>query len=131
MKLVIDGSIEGIKTRQDGSVVFTLATQEMDAENVGKLFQFRSKYVKCLLSDTNVTNLEEELIDSEQIVNGKKREVATIRFFADGGRLKACIHDRETGQTWWTTLDAKADPCVELEASLIAQQGEWRKDKPR
>lgn len=79
MKLVIDGSIEGIKTRQDGSVVFTLATQEMDAENVGKLFQFRSKYVKCLLSDSNVTNLEEELIDSEPIVNGKKSKSQSQR----------------------------------------------------
>ena len=68
---------------------------------------------------------------AKQVVNGKKREVATIRFFGDGGRLKAAIHDRETGQTWWTTLDAKADPCVELEASLIAQSGEWRKDRPK
>ena len=68
---------------------------------------------------------------AKQIVNGKKREVATIRFFADGGRLKAAIHDRETSQTWWTTLEAKLDPCVELEASLIAQSGEWRKDRPK
>ena len=79
MKLLTDGSVEGIKTRQDGSVVFTLATQELDAESVGRLFAFRNKYVKCLLSDTNVTKIEEELIDSEQIVNGKKTKSAAQR----------------------------------------------------
>jgi hypothetical protein len=68
---------------------------------------------------------------AKAVVNGKARETATIRFFADGGRLKAAVHDKATGQTWWTTLEAKLDLCVELECSLAANQGEWRKDRPR
>lgn len=68
---------------------------------------------------------------AKQVVNGKKREPATVRFFADGGRLKAAVHDRETSQTFWTTLEAKGQPMMELEVALATGQGEWRKDRTR
>lgn len=72
MKIIIDGTVESLRTRQDGSVVFSLATQEMDADNCGKLFQLRNKYVKCLLSDTNISSIEEKLVDQEPMAGGKK-----------------------------------------------------------
>lgn len=67
---------------------------------------------------------------AKQVQAGKPRDTATIRFFADAGRLKVAVNDRQTGQTFWTTLDATLDPFVELEAALVSGKGEWRKDKP-
>jgi hypothetical protein len=72
MKLILPGTIEGISTRQDGTIKIVLGTQELDSALAGNLFQLRNKYVKCLLSDSNITDLEASLIDSEPIKNGKK-----------------------------------------------------------
>lgn len=71
MNLLLAGVVESIGTRQDGSVKFTLATQEMSSEQAGQLFQFRNKFVKCFITDTNVTDLQAGLISSEPIVSNK------------------------------------------------------------
>lgn len=67
MKLVLSGILENISTRSDGSLKFTLGTQEMDSLQAGNLFQFRGKYLKCLLSDTNITQVEQGVVDSEKM----------------------------------------------------------------
>lgn len=79
MRILLDGVVEGFRTRQDGSVVLSLASQEVDASIAGNLMMFRNKYVKCLLSDTNVTPLEEKLIDEEPVSGGKKAKTQSQR----------------------------------------------------
>lgn len=85
MKIILDGSIEGLKTRQDGSVVLSFSTQELDPDAAGRLFQFRNKYVKCLLSDNGITKLEEELTDAATVVDGKKKK-------SSGQRLRSVLY---------------------------------------
>lgn len=79
MKIVLDGCIEGLKTRQDGSVVLSFATQELEPDTAGRLFQFRNKYVKSLFSDNGITKLEEELTDAAEIADGRKSKTPSQR----------------------------------------------------
>lgn len=85
MKILLDGVVEGFRTRQDGSVVLALASQEIDSTMAGNLMMFRNKYVKCLLSDTNVSALEEKLVDEEKMTGGKKPK-------SPGQRLRAVMY---------------------------------------
>lgn len=72
MRIILSGVVEGLRTRQDGSVVFSLASQELDPSQAANLFQLRNTFVKCLLSDSNISPLEEKLVDEEKINGGKK-----------------------------------------------------------
>ena len=72
MKLVLSGTVENISTRNDGTLKFTIGSQEVDSSQAGNLFQLRNKYIKCLLSDTNITHIEQSLIDEEVIKDGRK-----------------------------------------------------------
>lgn len=72
MKLILSGTVENISTRADGTLKFTLGTNEIDSTQVGTLFQFRNKFVKCLLSDTNISSIEENIINEESIKDGRK-----------------------------------------------------------
>lgn len=73
MKIVLAGTLENISTRVDGSVRITFGTQEMDSSKAGDLFQMRGKYTKCLLSDTNITDMEANVVDAERVVGTKKK----------------------------------------------------------
>ena len=72
MKLILNGVLETISTRQDGTIKFTIGTQEIGSDDAGRLFTFRGKYLKCLISDTNITAVEESIIDEEIVKDGKK-----------------------------------------------------------
>lgn len=82
MKVILESIVETISTRQDGSLKLTISTQEIDSSKAGELFQLRGKFIKCLLSDTNITKLEEELVDNTQLVSGKKNKSASQRLRA-------------------------------------------------
>jgi hypothetical protein len=84
MKIILAGAIENISTRQDGSVKVTFSTQEMDSSNAGQLFQLRGKYVKCLLSDTGITDIEANVVDSEKMAGTKKK--------SQSARLRAVLY---------------------------------------
>jgi len=73
MKLIITGTVESLSTRQDNTVVVKFGTQEMDASEAGKLFHFRNKYCKFLLTDDNITTLEEELVSASSITASKSK----------------------------------------------------------
>jgi len=73
MKLIITGTVESLSTRQDNTVVVKFGTQEMDASEAGKLFHFRNKYCKLLLTDDNITTLEEELVSASSITAAKSK----------------------------------------------------------
>lgn len=72
MKIVVLGILENISTRQDNSIKLVIGSQEMDDEMAGKLFSLRNKYLKMLLSDNNITPIEEALIDEQRLPDGKK-----------------------------------------------------------
>ena len=82
MKLVLESTVEAISTRTDGTVSIKIGTQELDPSNAALLFGFRGKYVKVLLSDTNITNLESETIDAAQLVGVKKNKTESQRLRA-------------------------------------------------
>ena len=46
------------------------------------LFAFRNKFCKVLISDSNITTLESELVDSTQIAAGKKPKSESSRLRA-------------------------------------------------
>jgi hypothetical protein len=79
MKLILSGILEGISTRNDGSVKITFATQELDSAQAGNLFLMRNKFMKCLLSDTNISEIEEKLVDQESVNGGKKAKTHSQR----------------------------------------------------
>lgn len=82
MKLIIEGAVEGISTRADGSVKLIISTQEMDSANAASLFEFRRKYIKCLISDNNITPLEEALVNETQITDQRKAKTQSQRIRA-------------------------------------------------
>lgn len=73
MKIITEGLLEGISTRVDGSIAFKFATQELDPQHAADLFRMRHKYCKILLSDSNISSLEAELVDSAKLVGNKKK----------------------------------------------------------
>lgn len=73
MKIVLDGLVESISSRADGSVKIVFGTQEMDPKQAGDLFQLRGKYSKLLMSDSNITHEEEIAVDETSIKDGKKK----------------------------------------------------------
>lgn len=71
-KIILDGILESIATRVDGSVRVTFGTQTIDPSYAANLFALRGQYCKALFSDTNVTPMEEKLINEEVIKDGRK-----------------------------------------------------------
>lgn len=79
MKIVLDGILEQIQTRQDNSLKLTLGTQETDASQAGLLFQLRNKYIKILLSDNNISQLDEQKVDALELTATKKTKSPSQR----------------------------------------------------
>jgi hypothetical protein len=55
MNLIIEATIENISTRADNTIKVVIGTQEMDAEQSAKLFQFRNQVSKVLFSTDNIS----------------------------------------------------------------------------
>lgn len=73
MKLIFPGTIEKISTRVDKSVCVTIGSQEITNDDASRLFQLRGNYCKILLSNDNITTLEDELITATAITGTKKK----------------------------------------------------------
>ena len=73
MKLILDGGIEGIATRADGTIKIILGTQELDPETVAKLFYFNRKHAKVLISDSNITEPESNVMDDFKMPGKAKK----------------------------------------------------------
>lgn len=82
MKIIISGIFENLSTRSDGSVKLTIGTQELDPSKAGDLFQMRNKHIKVLLSDSNISNIEAELVDAEKLTAGTKGRTPSQRMRA-------------------------------------------------
>lgn len=95
MKLVLSTTVEGIQTRQDGTLKVVLATQEIDPSQGATLLGMRNKFIKVLLSDTNITEMEEKIINEEIIQDGRKVKTQSQR-------LRAVIY-----RIWETTTQTQ------------------------
>lgn len=82
MKIILSAILENLSTRQDGTVKLTLGSQEMDSSDAGKLFELRNKFIKVMLSDNNISPMEETLIDEQKLKDGKKVKTKSQRLRA-------------------------------------------------
>lgn len=107
MKLILSGTIESISTRQDGTIKFVFGTQELDSSQAGLLFQLRNKYAKCLLSDTNITPIEDKLIDEEHVKDGRKVKTQSQRLRATLYRVWETTTQTIDFDQWYKTETEK------------------------
>lgn len=84
MKIILDGILENISTRSDGTTKITVGANEMDASKAGELFQLRNKYVKFLISDSEITELEANVVDSTKLTGTRKK--------SQSSRLRGCLY---------------------------------------
>ncbi len=82
MKVVGSGILEGISTRNDGSIKLIIGTQELDSTDAARLFELRNKFIKYLLSDSNIDPASEALIDDLHLKDGKKSKTPAQRLRA-------------------------------------------------
>jgi predicted SpoU family rRNA methylase len=82
MKLILESIVDGISTLKDGSLKVVLSTQEVDSTTAASLFNFRNKFCKVLISDSNITSLEAELVDNTSVAVGKKPKSESSRLRA-------------------------------------------------
>ena len=82
MKIILETILETISTRVDGTLKLVLSTQEIDSSKAGELFQLRGKFCKSLISDTNISKIEQELVDAQHLVSGKKNKTESQRLRA-------------------------------------------------
>lgn len=84
MKIVLESCIEGINSRQDHSWVIKLATQELDGSSIASLSELKKNggYCKVLISNSNITPLEEEMVDKTQIASTGKNKTKSQRLRA-------------------------------------------------
>lgn len=83
MKIVLDGILESVGTRADGTLKVVFGTQEIEPKQAGDLMGLTGKYSKLLLSDTNITQAEETAVDEAYIQGGKKK--------SKSGRLRSVM----------------------------------------
>jgi hypothetical protein len=83
MKIVLDWTLENLSSKVDGSWKLTFSTQELDGNYVGQLSDLKRNqggFCKGLISNTNITAVEEEMVDQAQIAAVKKNKTESQRF---------------------------------------------------
>lgn len=78
-KIVLGAVVEGISTRSDGSFKVVIGTQEIDKNQVADLFSLTNKFTKILITDGNISPLEESLIEQTKMSGGKKAKTPAQR----------------------------------------------------
>lgn len=96
MKLIFDGTLEGLSTRQDKTIKVVIGTQEMNDEQLAKLFHFRSKFIKVLFSDTAIDQKEVEAVNTLPIKDESNSKSKSQRL-------------RNTLYIQWQQLGSKGD----------------------
>ncbi len=81
-KIVISAIVENISTRADNTFKIVIGAQEIDKQQVSDLFELRNQYVKILLSNNNITPLDDKLIDEVKIQDGKRVKTKSQRYRA-------------------------------------------------
>jgi hypothetical protein len=110
MKLIIPGTLVGFRTTADRTIKFTVESQEISGTNVSLLHNLLSKYVKCLLSDSNISSIEESMIDEEKLTDGRKIK-------SKAQRLRAVLfklHEQtQTNQTFDEFYNERMEALIE------------------
>lgn len=81
-KVILECQLDGISSKVDGTVSIKISTQEVDQMSAAALFGLRGKHCKVLISDSNITKLESELVDNTQLISGKKHKSESQRLRA-------------------------------------------------
>lgn len=63
------------------------------------------------------------------VMDGKKRETATLTMSVASDGVKLCLKDRATGLICWHTGDTFTESLAALEARLAEGTAEWREDR--
>jgi len=63
--------------------------------------------------------------------DGSPREPGTLLLFADGGRFKACLNDRDSGSSVFVSGVSLEAILEALEEGLAGDSLEWRAKKPQ
>lgn len=63
------------------------------------------------------------------MVDGQARAPATVTLFSRDGRLQYCIHDHESGQNGFGTIQSDGSPLQEISAKIGEQSIDWRRKK--
>ena len=100
-KVVLGVIVEGLSTRQDGTFKLVLGTQEIDKSQVGDLFALNNQYCKILISDTNITPIEEAMIDNEKMRSGKKAKTHSQRLRSVLFRVHEQAGNQTDFDTWY------------------------------
>lgn len=116
MKLLLSGVIDKINTTADGTIKVTFGTNEMEANQAGQLFSLRNKFCKILLSDTNITAIEEKLIDEETIKDGKRIKSKSQRL---RGVLFKLFELENTTQSFDSWYDNKMEAIIDFYKSKL------------
>lgn len=61
--------------------------------------------------------------------DGTARQTATLLLFVDGDGVKACLNDRETGYSLWSTTNTLTDALTALDDLLQGDNPPWRKNR--
>lgn len=72
-----------------------------------------------------------QLLAHKRDAAGKKRPGARLSLFCDDGKLKACVWDEHTDQSWFMTLESFQGALEAVEATLARSGGEWRRKRRR
>ena len=110
MKIILEGQIEGIASRVDGTVVLKFSTQELDQSKAGELFGLRGKHCKALFSDSNITKLESELVDNTTLVQSGKNKTPSQRLRA----VLYLLNKQYNGKEDDTFYNAEMEKLIEL-----------------
>lgn len=84
-RVILLGMVDSLRTLKDGSVVIAFGTQELDNDQAARVMGFRNKFVKCLISDSNITAIDERIIEEEKISGSRKAK-------SPGQRLRAAMY---------------------------------------
>ena len=78
MKIVFGALVETLQKRADNSWKIAIGSQELSGEEIGKLNSFKG-FVKVLISDNEITQLQEETLDKAPIAATAKNKSASQR----------------------------------------------------
>jgi len=70
-----------------------------------------------------------EYLTLDSYEDGAPREVSMLLLFAEDGRFKAALQDRQEGRSLWSTAESIEGALMSLEAMLQSGMGEWRQMK--
>lgn len=70
-----------------------------------------------------------EFLTLTRYMDGSPRAVGTVRLLVEGGRLKACFNDNDTGRYGFVALDALQGLPGALERVLAGNKVDWRRSK--